>query len=82
VHGSKQGPNVLFCMPNRANCNPLISAMCAGDGRCGSATTPYAQGLKDRLRAACSSSVIEERFLGAADLAQVRDGLAGPRKPA
>ncbi|KAK9817271.1 hypothetical protein WJX72_012093 [[Myrmecia] bisecta] len=38
---------------------------------CGSATTAYAADLKARLRAAEPSSVIEERFLGPQELAQI-----------
>ncbi|BDA42205.1 hypothetical protein COCOBI_03-0920 [Coccomyxa sp. Obi] len=38
---------------------------------CGSASGPYADGLKARLRAAVPDAVIEERFLGPADLARI-----------
>ncbi|CAL8468103.1 g7642 [Coccomyxa elongata] len=38
---------------------------------CGSATGPYADGLKARLRAAAPDAVVEERFLGPADLARI-----------
>ena len=39
---------------------------------CGAAQTPYAEAQRERLRAAVPDAVIERRFLGPAELAQVR----------
>ena len=38
---------------------------------CGAATTPYAEALRERLRAAAQDAVIERRFLGPVELAEV-----------
>jgi len=38
---------------------------------CGAATTPYAEAQRDGLRAAAPDAVVERRFLGPAELAQV-----------
>lgn len=40
----------------------------------GSATTPYAEELKRRLRESCGAAVVEQRFLGPSELAAVRTG--------
>ena len=39
---------------------------------CGAATTPYAEAQRDALLAAAPEAVVERRFLGPAELAQVR----------
>ena len=39
---------------------------------CGAATTPYAEAQRNGLRAAAPDAVVERRFLGPAELAQVR----------